>query len=59
MIDFINEEDAVEVYDFIGYLNMKREKEELDKMYLDAYTEDKQLIYQIQKSRDDRKNGRI
>jgi hypothetical protein len=26
MIDQIPEQDALEVYDFIGYLNMKRER---------------------------------
>ena len=31
LIDFIQEEDAVQVYDFIGYLNMKREKKRLNK----------------------------
>lgn len=28
LIDTIPEQDAVEVYDFIGYLKMKREREE-------------------------------
>jgi hypothetical protein len=30
MIDIIPEQDVVEVLDFIGYLNMKREREALD-----------------------------
>ena len=29
MIDHIPEQDAIEVLDFIGYLNMKRERETL------------------------------
>lgn len=59
MIDFIHEEDAVEVYDFIGYLNMKREREAIGQMDFELLSEDKELIRQIQKSREDRKNGRI
>jgi molybdenum cofactor biosynthesis enzyme MoaA len=59
LIDFIHEEDAAEVYDFIGYLNMKREREAIDQMNLDHFSEDKELIRQVQKSRDDRTNGRI
>ncbi|HHY73695.1 MAG TPA: hypothetical protein GX497_10850 [Bacillus bacterium] len=59
MIDLIHEEDAVEVYDFIGYLNMKREREAIGQMDFELLSEDKELIRQIQKSREDRKNGRI
>ncbi|MDQ0167273.1 DUF2281 domain-containing protein [Bacillus horti] len=29
MIDYISEQEAIEVLDFIGYLNMKRERESL------------------------------
>ncbi|MCL6459505.1 MAG: DUF2281 domain-containing protein [Gorillibacterium sp.] len=32
MIDNIPEQDALEVLDFIGYLNMKREREALDNL---------------------------
>ncbi|GIP36658.1 hypothetical protein J2TS4_58680 [Paenibacillus sp. J2TS4] len=32
MIDHITEQDAVEVLDFIGYLNMKREREALNNL---------------------------
>ena len=59
LIDFIQEEDAIQVYDFIGYLNMKREKETIEQMNLDNLSEDEGIIYQIQHSREDRKNGRI
>jgi len=59
LIDFIQEEDAVQVYDFIGYLNMKREKETIEQMNLDHLSEDKEIIYQVQQSREDRTNGRI
>ncbi|WP_373893304.1 hypothetical protein ACUL41_06110 [Virgibacillus natechei] len=59
LIDFIHEEDAAEVYDFIGYLNMKRERETIDQMDLDLFSKDKELIRQVEKSRDDRANGRI
>jgi len=59
MLDQISEEDAVEVFDFIGYLNMKRERNALHQLSLKSLSEDKELIRQIQKSREDRKNGRI
>ncbi|TFJ93473.1 hypothetical protein [Lentibacillus salicampi] len=59
LIDFIHEEDAAEVYDFIGYLNMKREREAIDQFDLDLLTRDKELIRQVQKSQGDRTNGRI
>ncbi|CQR47538.1 hypothetical protein BN1058_01862 [Paraliobacillus sp. PM-2] len=59
LIDFIHEEDTAEVYDFIGYLNMKRERKAIDQMDLDLFSKDKELIQQVQKSREDRENGRI
>lgn len=59
LIDFIHEEDTAQVYDFIGYLNVKREREATDQMDLEPFTKDKELIRQVQKSREDRKNGRI
>ncbi|WP_240377132.1 hypothetical protein [Bacillus piscicola] len=58
LIDFIHEEDAAEVYDFIGYLNMKREREAIEQIDLDLLSKDKELRRQIQKSREDRTNGR-
>lgn len=54
-----NEEDAAEIYDFIGYLNMKREREAIDQLDVELLSEDKALIRQIRKSRDDRANGRV
>src|SRR5699024_7276161 len=59
LIDSIQEEDAVQVYDFIGYLNMNREKETMEQMNLDHLSEDKRIIYQVQQSRKDRTTGRI
>lgn len=59
LIDTINEEDAAEIYDFIGYLNMKREREAIDQIGVDFLSEDKELIRQMKKSREDRANGRI
>lgn len=59
LIDFIHEEDIAEVYDFIGYLNMKREREAIEHMDVDLFSKDKKLVRQVQKSREDRANGRI
>lgn len=56
MIDQMHEEDTVEVYDFVGYLRMKREREDLN---VDLFADDKELIDQIKKSREERKNGCI
>lgn len=59
MIDEIPEQDALEVFDFIGYLNMKREKETLHQVNVESLSKDEDLINQVQKSREDRRNGRI
>lgn len=59
LIDSIYEEDAAEVYDFIGYLNMKREREAIGQIDFDSFFNDKELINQVQKSREDRTNGLI
>lgn len=59
LIDFIQEDDAVQVYDFISYLNMKRERETIEQMDLDQFSTDKKIIQQVQQSREDRKNGHI
>ena len=56
LIDSIYEEDAAEVYDFIGYLNMKREREAIGQIDFDSFFNDKELINQVQKSREDRTN---
>lgn len=59
LIDSIQEEDAVQVYDFISYLNMKREKATIEQMNLDRLSEDKGIIFQVQQSQKDRTKGRI
>ncbi|MDC3414510.1 hypothetical protein [Terrihalobacillus insolitus] len=59
LIESIHEEDAAEVFDFIGYLNMKREREAIHQIDFDFLSKDKELIHQVQKSRENRKNGRI
>jgi hypothetical protein len=59
MIDQIPKQDALEVYDFIEYLNMKREKEALNELEVEYLAKDEELIRQVQKSREDRRNGRI
>ena len=59
MIDNMQEEDTVEVLDFIGYLRMKREREALNKLNVNSFSNDKELIHQIQNSREERKNGQI
>jgi hypothetical protein len=59
MIDQIPEQDALEVYDFIEYLNMKREKEAINEMEVEYLSKDEELIRQVKKSREDRRNGRI
>jgi len=58
MIDQIPEQDALEVYDFIGYLNMKREKYDEQELNVTSLTEDADLIRQVENSREDREHGR-
>jgi len=59
MIDQIPEQDALEVYDFVGYLNMKRERAELQRLDIAALAEDADLIRQVEQSREDRESQRI
>lgn len=59
MIDQIPEQDALEVYDFIENLNMKREKESLNETEVEYLAKDEELIRQVTKSREDRRNGRV
>jgi hypothetical protein len=59
MIDKIPEQDALEVYDFIEFLNSKREKESLQQVDVDNLAVDENLIPQIENSRVDRNNGRF
>lgn len=56
LIDHIPEQDAVEVLDFIGYLNTKREREAAHKLDIEALSD---LMRQVQKSREDRNSGRV
>jgi len=59
LIDEIPEQDALEVYDFIGYLNMKRERADSQQLDVASLAEDADLIRQVEHSREDRKHGRI
>jgi hypothetical protein len=59
MIDQIPEQNAFEVYDFIENLNMKPEKATLNEMEVEYFARDVELIRQVQKSREDRRNGRF
>lgn len=59
LIDEIPEQDILQVYDFIGYLNMKREKDNFSSLDVSALSEDSDLIRQVQNSREDRKQGRV
>lgn len=59
LIDFIHEEDMTDVYDYINYLNSKREKKAIHHTDLEHLSKDRELIKQVQKSREDRKNERI
>lgn len=59
MIDQIPDQDALEVYDFIEYLNLKREKETLNELEVEYLAKDEGLLRQVQRSREDRKNGRF
>lgn len=59
LIDFIHEEGVAQVYDFIGYLNVKREREATNQTNLEHLSKDKELIRQVQKSREDRDNRLI
>lgn len=59
LIDLIPDQDATEVLDFIGYLNMKRERESAEQLDLEQLSTDENLIRQVQHSREDRQAGRI
>jgi hypothetical protein len=59
MIDQIPEQDALEVFDLIKYLNKKREKEILNETEIEYLAKDEKLIRQIEKSREERQNGRV
>jgi hypothetical protein len=59
LIDQIPDQDAAEVLDFIGYLNMKRERKAAEQLDIKQLSTDESLIRQVQKSREDRQAGRI
>ncbi len=59
MIDCIPEQEAVEVLDFIGFLEMKREREALHQLDVEVLSVDEDLIRQVRKSHEDRENGHI
>jgi hypothetical protein len=59
LIDKIPEQDALEEYDFIGCLNMKRERSDSQQLDIELLAEDSDLIRQVERSREDRKHGRI
>jgi molybdenum cofactor biosynthesis enzyme MoaA len=59
MIDHIPEQDAIQLLDFIGYLNLKREREAARDFDVDVLAEDADLIQQVQASRKDRNEGRV
>lgn len=59
MIDRIPEQDAQEVLDFIGYLNMKREKNALEALDVEELAHDQDLIRQARQSQQDRREGRV
>lgn len=43
LIDFIHEEDTVEVYDFIGYLNINKERGAIEQTVLELLSKDKEI----------------
>jgi len=49
MIDYIPEQDALEVLDFIGYLTMKRDRETQQNIDVNSLSNDIFLIEQIPK----------
>lgn len=59
LIEHIPEQDAIEVIDFIGYLNMKREREAAQHLDIEALSIDEDFIRQVQRSREDRNSGRV
>lgn len=59
MIDYLREEETIEVIDFIGYLNMKRDREELNNTDVNVLSNDENLINQVLKSRKNRVNNQV
>lgn len=58
LIDLIPDQDASEVLDFIGYLNMKRERES-EQLDVKLLSQDENLTKQVNQSQLDRQAGRI
>ncbi|RRJ63689.1 hypothetical protein EHV15_12675 [Paenibacillus oralis] len=59
LIDQMPEQDALQVYDFIGFLSLKREKDNQHQLDISFLEEDSDLIRQVQHSLEDRKHGRL
>jgi hypothetical protein len=59
MIDQIPDHDAAVVLDFIGYLNMKREREVTVQLDVEQLSTDESLIRQVEQSREDRQAWRV
>ncbi|AKG37520.1 hypothetical protein VK70_00345 [Paenibacillus durus ATCC 35681] len=59
LIDQIPEQDALQVYDFIGYFNMKREKDNTPSLDISSLSKDPDLIRQVLHSREDCEQGRV
>ncbi|AEO99786.1 hypothetical protein ESP47_00020 [Heyndrickxia coagulans] len=59
MIDQIPEQDVLEVYDFIEFLTFKRGEQALNEKEVEYLAKDEEVVRQVQKSREDRRNGRI
>lgn len=59
LIDQIPKQDVLQVYDFIGYLNTKREKDDVSSLDISALSEDPDFIRQVQHSREDHEQGRV
>lgn len=56
MIDIIPEQDALEVYDFIEFLNRKRKEESMQQLDFENLANDENLIRQIEHSWEDEIN---
>ncbi|WP_217587592.1 hypothetical protein [Lentibacillus saliphilus] len=59
LIDHMHEDDTAEVFDFIGYLKVKREREAINQLDVESFSVDQELIQQVRKSQLERENGEI
>nr|WP_246569987.1 hypothetical protein [Lentibacillus saliphilus] len=55
----MHEDDTAEVFDFIGYLKVKREREAINQLDVESFSVDQELIQQVRKSQLERENGEI